>query len=103
MHNRERVLLRRTCTLLFVEALYERDGHFLSDNNKLDSHLIVYGRSVTAYFPLQPQDTILFLAHLAVQSVVSLRIISPEHRETLYLTLGIFHQIPLHTKTHLKG
>lgn len=52
MHNTERVLLQCTCTLLFVKALCEEASHFLSDNNKLDSHLIVYGRSVTAYFPL---------------------------------------------------
>lgn len=51
-HDREGVLPQFTCTLLFVKALYEKAGHFLSYNNKLDSYLIVYGRSVTAYFPL---------------------------------------------------
>ena len=77
---------------------------FPPDSNKLDdSHLIVCGRSATAYLPPQPQDTVLFLAHLAVQSVVSPRIISPELRETICLTPGIFYQIHLHTKSHLKG
>lgn len=51
----------------------------------------MYGRNVNVYFPLQPRDTILFLAHLALQSVVSLRMISPELRETIYLTLGIVY------------
>lgn len=50
--ERERVLLQRTRTLLFVKDFYEKASHFLPNNNRLDSHLIVYGRSVTAYFPL---------------------------------------------------
>lgn len=100
--RRERVLLRYTCSLSRVEALEEKAIHFLSSSNKFKSHLIVAGRNVNAYFPLQQKDTILFLAHLAPQSVVSLRIISPELGKTIYLTLGIVYQILL-TKTHLKG
>lgn len=99
----ERMLLQCTRSLLRVEALYEKASLFLSSSNKLNRHLIVYGRNVNAYFPLQPRDTTLFLAHLALQSVVSPRIISPELRKTIYLTLGIVYQILLHTKTHLKG
>lgn len=99
----ERVLLQCTCSLWRMEALYEKASPFLPSSNKLNCHLTVYGKNVNAYFPLQPRDTTLFLAHLALQSVVSLRIISPELRETIYLTLGIVYRILLHTKTHLKG
>lgn len=79
---------KSSCQVQNKCSLQRHCEQMLGYNSKHDRHLIVYGRNVVAEFSLQPQDTILFLVHLAVQSVVPLRIIRPEPSNAIYLTPG---------------
>lgn len=89
---------KRSCQVQNKCSLQRHYKQMLGYNSKHDSHLIWYGRNVVAEFSLQPQDTILFLVHLAVESVVPLRIIRPEPSNTIYLTQGTSFPAPLLTE-----